>query len=113
MVDMRAYIGKRVDPRQVSGYTYLFYGDGGGYDHAPVLSILVEKVKGEYFDRSYTLHIHLDLTAKITSVERLSNGYLIKKFPDDVDKKARQIMSDIITTNTRADLMMLKDSAKR
>lgn len=112
MVDMRAYIGKIVDTRNIKKQRYKYYSDGGGGDHKPAMSIFVDHVPGEFFGRTYTLSIHLGKTGRIERIERLRNGYLIKKYPEDIDKKARGIMKDITPADADGELESLVDSAK-
>lgn len=112
MVDMRSYIGKTVDTKGIKKHPYKYYSDGGGGDHMPTLLILAGFVQGAFFGRRYVLGIHLGKTGRIERIERLSNGYLIKKYPDDIDKKARGIMKDITPADADGELESLVDSAK-
>jgi len=59
-----------------------------------------------------SLFIHPDSAGKILKIERLINGYLIKKFPDNIDTSATDILDKVVQLSTgvkTCDFSILRD----
>ncbi len=111
-MDMRRYRGKYLLPERVLLYQYSYFSHAAGGESPAKLSVSVGRESDGFVDYEYELFITPSATGRIESIERLKNGYLIKKFPEGIDAAASAILDDIVDCGNRSrtsDLSILVD----
>lgn len=117
-LDIRSYINKYVNPVKVveteCGYHYNS-NKKGQFSSSSIIIKVISHEQETVHNPGYKLLIYLKKGLKIARIERIKSlgdhGYYIKKYPEDVDTIAYNILSTIVTNEqpTDQEIALLKD----
>ena len=118
-MDLRKYIKKRLNVRNVLNHEYSFYSYSDAKYSKACLLIIIERNEETPVFPGYELMIKLHNTGTIAEIMRLQlisgRGILTKKFPSSIEDKAKCILADIVTSVSHSDLSdlsLLQDNYK-